>query len=77
MLRSHLHLDLYHHFMLMHVAVSILINPILCQSRCDYAETFAQIISQRKAAETFNVKRSTLKRQLREARSSPSGLKCQ
>ena len=38
-LRSHLPSKVYHHFMLLHVAVCILTNPDLSVSHCDYAET--------------------------------------
>ena len=37
-LRKQLTSDLYHHFMLLHVAVSILVNREMCKSHCDYAE---------------------------------------
>jgi len=37
-LRKHLTSDLYHHFMLLHVAVSILVNPEMCKTHCDEAQ---------------------------------------
>ena len=37
-LRSHLDNKLYHHFMLLHVAIVILANVDMCWTYCDYAE---------------------------------------
>jgi len=34
--------DLYHHFMLLHVAVTILASPVYCSAYCDYAATLLQ-----------------------------------
>jgi hypothetical protein len=37
-LRGRLNSNVYHHFMLLHVAVSLLANPETCHTHCDYAE---------------------------------------
>ena len=42
-LRSHLTNNLYQHFMLLHVAISILANPNMCWTHVDYAEKLLNI----------------------------------